>query len=57
LREGLLIVFLDFLVNFLAMNRHVQGGDDAEFDYFAIHPDHFDNDPSVYDDALVKFAR
>jgi len=48
---------LDFVVDFLSMDRDVSWGLDAHFDSVAIGPDDFDNHSSVDDQALSDFSR
>ena len=55
--QRLLIVFLDFVVNFLAMHRHFGRGRDAEFHHVAVHAHYRDVNPPVNHDAFAQFSR
>src|SRR5687768_16179647 len=54
--RGQAVALLNFVVDFLAVNRDVRRGFNAELHNVAIQPNDFNFDPSVYDDAFTNFA-
>jgi hypothetical protein len=51
------IIALDFIINLLAMDRHLLGRLNADFDHVALQPDNFHDDAAVNYDAFARFAR
>ena len=51
------VIALDFVVDFLPMDRHVGGRFDADFDDLSIDAHDLDSDLAIDDDAFVNFAR
>src|SRR5579883_2621498 len=51
------VAVLDFIVNFLAMHRHVGGSLNPNFDCFTVYSHHGHLDATVNDDGFAGFAR
>jgi len=57
LRQGIPVVSLDFIVNFLAMHRDLTRRFNAQFNHVPLQPHYFDSNAAVDDDAFAVFSR
>jgi hypothetical protein len=56
LSKSLAVAAANLVVNFLAMDRDVGGGGDAQLNHIAIEAHDFDGDAAVDHDAFVEFS-